>query len=240
MRKHLLIAAGVVVVAVVSVGVLLNGAASDLIPASVPDAPDGGAEDAGSMPSRGVVRSWDIEGMEGVIDGDDIPSGCHIMFGAVAVDGFPALSKGQQVEFEWYRDEQSESGLLYECSRAWPAGEPPYDEPKAFRSRAWTIHPDGTVEEITEADLAEPVPVPVLPRLTGQTVGTVQMWNGEEGWGVIDSAQTPGGCWAFYSDIVGEGFRTLVVGDTVTLDWEQVTDQDGYQYRATRVKQHGG
>jgi cold shock CspA family protein len=70
-------------------------------------------------------------------------------------------------------------------------------------------------------------------------MGTVQMWNDEEGWGVIDSAQTPGGCWAFYSDIVGEGFRTLAVGATVTLDWEQVTDQDGYRYRATRVEQHG-
>ncbi|RYF42146.1 MAG: cold shock domain-containing protein [Comamonadaceae bacterium] len=78
-----------------------------------------------------------------------------------------------------------------------------------------------------------------MPRVTGQAIGTVQKWNSEEGWGVIDSAQTPGGCWAFYSDIVGEGFRTLVVGATVTLDWEQVTEQDGYRYRATRVEQHG-
>ncbi|MDV7245905.1 MULTISPECIES: hypothetical protein [Rhodococcus] len=236
MRKPLVFAAGGVVVAGVAVGLLINGAASDPIPASVPGAPGGGAED-GPMTSRGVVRSWDIEGMQGIIDGDDIPGGCHIMFGAVAVDGFPALSEGQQVEFEWHRGEQPESGLLYECSRAWPAGEQPYDEPKAFRSRAWTVHADGTVEEITEAELAEPVPA--LPRVTGQAMGTVQMWNDEEGWGVFDSAQTPGGCWAFYSDIVGEGFRTLAVGATVTLDWEQVTDQDGYRYRATRVEQHG-
>ncbi|WP_230990147.1 cold-shock protein [Rhodococcus oxybenzonivorans] len=237
MRKPLAFAAGGVVVAGVAVGLLTIGADSHLIPASVPGAPDGGAEDTGPVPSRGVVRSWDIEGMQGIIDGDDIPGGCHIMFGAVAVDGFPALSEGQQVEFEWHRAEQPESGLLYECSRAWPAGEQPYDEPKAFRSRAWTVHADGTVEEITEAELAEPAPAP--PRITGQAIGTVQMWNAEEGWGVIDSAQTPGGCWAFYSEIVGEGFRTLIVGATVTLDWEQVTDQDGYRYRATRVEQHG-
>jgi cold shock CspA family protein len=73
---------------------------------------------------------------------------------------------------------------------------------------------------------------------TGQTTGTVQTWNAEEGWGVIDSPQTPDGCWAFYSSIVGEGFRTLTVGATVSLEWEQVIDQDGYQYRATRVQQH--
>ncbi|MFC9358564.1 cold-shock protein [Rhodococcus sp. NPDC057014] len=238
MRKRLSFATGAVVVAGLAAGVFFSAAASDLIPASVPDVPDGGAEDIGPTPSRGIVRSWDIEGMQGVIDGDDIPGGCHILFAAVAIDGFPALSTGQQVEFEWYRDEQSESGFPYECSRAWPAGEQPYDEPEAFSSRAWTVRADGTVEEITETDLAEPVPT--LPRVTGQAMGTVQMWNDEEGWGVIDSAQTPGGCWAFYSEIVGDGFRSLVVGATVTLDWEQLADQDGYRYRATRVEQHGG
>ncbi|WP_257016974.1 MULTISPECIES: cold-shock protein [unclassified Rhodococcus (in: high G+C Gram-positive bacteria)] len=82
-----------------------------------------------------------------------------------------------------------------------------------------------------------PMPDHAMTR-TGQTTGTVQTWNAEEGWGVIDSAQTPDGCWAFYSSIVGEGFRTLTVGATVSLEWEQVIDQDGYRYRATRVEQH--
>lgn len=192
------------------------------------------------MPSRGVVRSWDTLRMQGVIDGDDIPGGCHVTFMAVAVDGFPALSEGQQVEFEWYRHEQADSDFMFECTRAWPAGEQPSTQPRTrpFGSRAWTVHADGTAEEITDNDLAEPVTGP--PRVTGRTTGIVGMWNGEEGWGVVESPQTPGGCWAFYSNIVGDGFRTLAVGATVTLDWEQVTDQDGYRYRATRVEQHDG
>ncbi|MDH6284937.1 cold-shock protein [Prescottella agglutinans] len=69
------------------------------------------------------------------------------------------------------------------------------------------------------------------------TTGTVREWNDPEGWGVIDSPATPGGCWVFFSAIVGKGFRFLTVGDTAHFDWEQVTDQDGYRYRATRVEQ---
>ncbi|OBA37794.1 cold-shock protein [Rhodococcus sp. 852002-51564_SCH6189132-a] len=76
--------------------------------------------------------------------------------------------------------------------------------------------------------------------MTGHSVGTVREWNDEQGWGVIDSDQTPGGCWAHYSTIIGEGFRTVAVGATVVLDWEQVTDQDGYHYRATRIEQQSG
>ena len=56
---------------------------------------------------------------------------------------------------------------------------------------------------------------------------------------MIDSDETPGGCWAHYSTIVGEGSRTISVGATVVLDWEQVTDRDGYRYRATRLEQSG-
>lgn len=134
------------------------------------------------MPSRGLVRSWDIESMQGVIDGDDVPG---------------------------------------------------------FGARAWTVHPDGSIEEEHFTD--EPAqPIPTVPRITGHTTGTVRMWNDEEGWGVIDSDQTPCGCWAHYSNIIGEGFRTVPVGATVMLDWEQVTDQDGYQYRATRLEQQPG
>ncbi|UGQ42735.1 cold-shock protein [Rhodococcus aetherivorans] len=215
-------------------GVLVGSAAAESEPASVPGG-DTKAGDTESVPSRGVVRSWDLDRMQGVIDSDDVPGGCHVTFAAVAVDGFPALPQGQQVEFEWYRLDQPESGLAYECSRAWPAGQQPYVEPRAFRSRAWTIHADGSTEEFTGQSSE---PVPAAARLTGHTTGTVRMWNDEEGWGVIDSAQTPGGCWAHYSNIVGHGFRTVTVGAAVTLDWEQVTDQDGYRYRATRIEQH--
>ncbi|MFC4604418.1 cold shock domain-containing protein [Rhodococcus kronopolitis] len=70
----------------------------------------------------------------------------------------------------------------------------------------------------------------------GQTTGTVREWHAELGWGVLDSPDTPGGCWAHYSNIDGTGFRALTVGATVDIDWEHAA-QDGYRFRATRVKQ---
>ena len=33
------------------------------------------------------------------------------------------------------------------------------------------------------------------------TSGTVRVWHAEEGWGVIDSAETPGGCWTHFSAV---------------------------------------
>lgn len=49
---------------------------------------------------------------------------------------------------------------------------------------------------------------------------TVREWNDEEGWGVLDSAETPGGCFGHYSDIRAVGFRTLSAGQRVDLAWE--------------------
>lgn len=70
-----------------------------------------------------------------------------------------------------------------------------------------------------------------------KTTGTVREWHAEEGWGVLDSPYTPGGCWVHFSAIDGSGFRALTIGSKVDLGWEPVTDQDGYRFRATRVKQ---
>jgi CspA family cold shock protein len=67
------------------------------------------------------------------------------------------------------------------------------------------------------------------------TRGTVRAWNEEEGWGVIDSTDTPGGCWVHFSHIVASGYRSLQVGEDVLLEWEEV-DQDGYAFRALRVR----
>ena len=64
----------------------------------------------------------------------------------------------------------------------------------------------------------------------GQTTGTVREWHGELGWGVLDSPDTPGGCWAHFSHIDGTGFRTLTVGTNVQLDWEPA-QQDGHSLR---------
>ncbi|QHD87944.1 cold shock domain-containing protein [Gordonia sp. JH63] len=67
------------------------------------------------------------------------------------------------------------------------------------------------------------------------TTGTVRSWNDEEGWGVLDSDATPGGAWAFYSEIVGTGFRDLVPGQTVEFQYERAS-QDGYDYRANNIR----
>lgn len=65
------------------------------------------------------------------------------------------------------------------------------------------------------------------------TRGVVRDWHDEEGWGVIDSPETPGGCWIHYSAAMTthDGLRP---GQDVTLTYEQV-EQDGYHYRAHRA-----
>lgn len=66
---------------------------------------------------------------------------------------------------------------------------------------------------------------------------TVREWHDEEGWGVLDCAQTPGGCWAGFAAVEMDGYRVLVPGRQVTLaEWEGPgAEQDGYDYVAVRV-----
>jgi CspA family cold shock protein len=64
--------------------------------------------------------------------------------------------------------------------------------------------------------------------------GVVRAWNADEGYGVIDSPETPGGCWAHFSSIVMDGYRSLIPGDQVAFTCEEAK-QDGYEYRATQV-----
>ncbi|MCT6735290.1 hypothetical protein [Rhodococcus qingshengii] len=112
-------------------------------------------------------------------------------------------------------------------------------------SQAWDFDPDGAVHEITDLD------VTIAPPIGTPASGVVTMWNGEEGWGVIDSADTPGGCWTFFSALhpdevinaqpgesfsISGGISGLVVGEQVDFEWESVIDQDGYQFRAVKVR----
>ncbi|MFG1927167.1 cold shock domain-containing protein [Cryptosporangium sp. NPDC048952] len=64
--------------------------------------------------------------------------------------------------------------------------------------------------------------------------GVVREWNAEEGWGVVDSTETPGGCWVHFSHVEGDGYKELRVGEAVELTWE-VGAQDGYSFRAVAV-----
>jgi CspA family cold shock protein len=67
-----------------------------------------------------------------------------------------------------------------------------------------------------------------------RTTGIVRQWSADEGWGVIDSPATPGGCWAHFSSVRATGYRELQPGDAVTLEFE-TGRQDGYAYRAVTV-----
>lgn len=82
------------------------------------------------------------------------------------------------------------------------------------------------------------------------SIGTVRFWRESDGWGVIDSPDTPGGCWAHYSHIwsgqrpklgdaesleVTSESRVLRDGETVDFDWES-PGQDGYDFRAVDVR----
>ncbi len=61
----------------------------------------------------------------------------------------------------------------------------------------------------------------------------VRVWHDELGWGVLDSDETPGGCWSFFGTLAVPGYRTARAGDAVMLQWEAF-EQDGYPYRAVR------
>lgn len=65
----------------------------------------------------------------------------------------------------------------------------------------------------------------------------VREWNEEEGWGVLDCPQTPGGWFVHFSNLETAGYRSLTRGSIVDLEqWEAPGfEQDGYDYRAVRV-----
>lgn len=63
------------------------------------------------------------------------------------------------------------------------------------------------------------------------SLGVVRSWDDEEGWGVIDSDVTPGGCWAHFSVVLVAGYKTLRTGQQVRFEFE-AADQDGYSFRA--------
>ncbi|BFU44702.1 cold shock domain-containing protein [Krasilnikovia sp. MM14-A1004] len=63
--------------------------------------------------------------------------------------------------------------------------------------------------------------------------GIVREWHQNEGWGVIESNDTPGGCWAHFSAAAVPGYVSFAAGQAVEVDWEQ-PGQDGFPYRAVR------
>lgn len=66
------------------------------------------------------------------------------------------------------------------------------------------------------------------------SLGRVRIWHDTDGWGVIDSEVTPGGCWAHFSSILVAGYKTLTAGQQVAFTFEP-GEQDGYAFRTREV-----
>ena len=66
------------------------------------------------------------------------------------------------------------------------------------------------------------------------SLGQVREWQDEEGWGVLDSLDTAGGCWAHFSAVDGQGYKSLRAGQSVEFRYERA-QQDGFAYRANWV-----
>jgi CspA family cold shock protein len=64
--------------------------------------------------------------------------------------------------------------------------------------------------------------------------GIVREFHPEEGWGVIDGPDVPGGCWVHVSAIAEGGYRQLTVGAAVSF-YAETAAQDGFDYRAVKV-----
>jgi CspA family cold shock protein len=67
---------------------------------------------------------------------------------------------------------------------------------------------------------------------------TVRKWDDEQGWGVLDSDATPGGCWTHFSVLDFNGYRSLSPGQQVRLTAES-PGQDGFPWRAVHVAVDG-
>jgi len=66
----------------------------------------------------------------------------------------------------------------------------------------------------------------------------VREWRAEDGWGVVVGDQLPGPCWVHYAVVEMPGYRELVVGAEVLVEYEEAF-QDGFRFRATSVRPVG-
>jgi CspA family cold shock protein len=79
---------------------------------------------------------------------------------------------------------------------------------------------------------------------------TVREWHDDLGWGVVDSPETPGGCWVHFSHIESpviansdgveiSEYKELAPGETVALEWT-TPGQDGWDFQAVVVRRSPG
>ncbi len=76
-----------------------------------------------------------------------------------------------------------------------------------------------------------------MPENLPRVQGTVEWWSNEEGWGALTAPEAPGGAFAHFSMIDGADKWDMVPAERVEFDLEHYPHgQDGYYYRAWRVK----
>ena len=70
------------------------------------------------------------------------------------------------------------------------------------------------------------------------TRAVVREWHDEEGWGVADAPEAPGGIFIHFSFIEADGYRSLEDGETVDLRLEGPLpfDQDGCRWNGRSVR----
>ena len=64
--------------------------------------------------------------------------------------------------------------------------------------------------------------------------GVVRFFHADEGWGVVDGDDVPGGSWVHFSAIVMDGPRLLTDGQRVSF-WAEPAQQDAYAYRVVKL-----
>ena len=70
----------------------------------------------------------------------------------------------------------------------------------------------------------------------GSVAGVVQSFDADEGWGVIEAPEVPGGCFVHFASIETPGYRQLRAGQHVRFTFEKPGFlQDGCPYRALAV-----
>jgi len=75
-----------------------------------------------------------------------------------------------------------------------------------------------------------------LPGQAGAVAGVVRWFDADEGWGVIDAPEVPGGCFVHFSNVQMTGYRQLSSGQDVQFTFERPGFlQDGCPYRALAV-----
>jgi cold shock protein len=70
------------------------------------------------------------------------------------------------------------------------------------------------------------------------TRATVDWWSNEEGWGALLAPDAPGGAFVHFSAVEMKGYKSLKPGQAVEAEivGPLPFDQDGYRFRATRVR----